>query len=725
MVTDLITAEPAETCDHPLADPDFALEYAESRAHIIRWWDIVTEIEKAPRTGRAIHAAAFLHGVPFRTMRNTYYAWLSGNAKNTRLARRDWRALADRRKYPDPKEANLPPAFVSWVKDVAERHQRDTSFAQAYRAIMAALALWERDPFNPDAKIPGYDGPPVRNAFTGHPEGWSEGNLQKRCKSNAYEKAVRRQGPKAASKFLPSVRTTRGPDADGRCLEFGEIMFFDDEEEDLRVNLTGVNAEATRPQTFNALEALSGNLFETGEKPQIWEGGILRGLNQLDFFWFVMLVLTKHGYNATSGTTLIWELGLSTVDKRDPRTTPQHFNNLISKVTNGKVTVDTSGRFGAPAFKEMIFGGQPSGNFKFKSPIESWFNLLRNYQGALPAPTGRNRDMAPEEAYGLVAENTRLLKLIDQIPVETFLRLKRPALEWEDYRNYRRLVINAINSRRKHKLEGWKKLGFTGARYRLGHDKPWIDEHDYQLIPAADRALYDQIVARRGNNEIFQLSPLEVFLMRKRQLTKLPMWIIPMVAPPRAWEPVKVTQSLEIIINDQWLDSEPLYFIAKVTTTKGLEVHLKRGETYKRLLNIFDPSKLWIADSKGSYIGLAARVETGSKLNQEAILRQLGEIHHVKAAEDAELHARMQSEAAKRVAARKFNRDLRDGKPVTMADRMQAIEDGKRVTSINEFLEAPVAAAEENLSQESEADVRNDAGPEDQTRPIASASDFL
>lgn len=686
MVTNLLSIAPAEEPQHPIADPDFTAEKPDSQEHIMRWWDIVTAIDEAPHKRNAIAAQAVAIGIPPRTVKNTYYAWTSGNAHNTRYPARDWRALANRAKYPDPKESNLPGAFIAWVKEIYERHQRETTFRKTYKSIMAALALWERDPFNPDAAIPGYDRPPRRNAFTGHPDGWSESSLYKKCRSNAYEKAARRQGPKRASTFLPTVRTTRAMDADGRALEFGEIIYFDDQDHDNYVNLTGVNSKAMRPQSFNALEALSASCFEVGLKPQLWDevNGKRRELDQLDFFWFVMLCLTKHGYNAQTGTTLVWEHGKANPDKTG------RFDELLFKATNGKVRTDKSGIWRAAEFKSMLFEGKPTGNFRFKAPIESFFNIVRNYSAALPAPTGRNRDLAPEESHGLLAANDHIQRvLIDKLPVEVFLRLKRPVLEWEDYTRLHKLVMDALDARRDHHLEGWKKLGFTGARYRLGEDKPWIDELDYQMIPAGERALYDHIVRQPGNSDLFQLSPREVYMMRRPQLTRLPMRMVPLLAPERAWSDVTVTQDLYLNIEDQWLDSEPLEFIAKVRNAQGYEVHLERGKTYKRLLNIFDPTKLWIAERDGSkpgaYIGVATRVQTASKINEEAILRQLGELKHVKAAESVELHSRMQSEAEKRVQARAFNKRLTNEGAVTPEEKKEVRLRDRRTESAVRF----------------------------------------
>src|ERR1043166_6092311 len=128
-----------------------------------------------------------------------------------------------------------------------------------------------------------------------------------------------------------------------------------------------------------------------------------------------------------------------------------------------------------------------------------------------------------------------------------------------------------------------------------------------------------------------------------------------------------------MVINDQWLDSDDLVFIAKVRNAQGYEMHLERGKTYKRLLNIFDPTQLWIAERegsrKGAFLGVATRVPTACKTNYDAILTQLGEYNHVKAAQSVEVHARMQSEAARRIEARKHNDRVVNGQPITPEEK--------------------------------------------------------
>ena len=97
-------------------------------------------------------------------------------------------------------------AFVTFVKNLFEEHQRDQTFEQTYRILNALLAAWERDPVNAKP-IPGYARPPKRGPITRMPAGWSRSSLRKLL-GNKYERTLRKQGPKAASELLPSIRTS-------------------------------------------------------------------------------------------------------------------------------------------------------------------------------------------------------------------------------------------------------------------------------------------------------------------------------------------------------------------------------------------------------------------------------------------------------------------------------------------------------------------------------------
>jgi hypothetical protein len=644
---------------HPLSDPEFALESTAARKQVQALWEACERIAAAPRVLDAIRSEAAQIGISFSKLKRLFYAWQKSGM--------DWETLVNRSRFPDPRESNHHPAFIAFLKNLYEEHQRAGTFEQTYRVLKAKLAAWERDPSNPALAIPGYSRPPKRGPITRAPAGWSKATLRNLI-SNKYERTLRRQGPKAASDLLPSIRTSRVG------LEFGEILYFDDQQLDTYVNLTGRNARTMRPLAFNSLEALTGSCFAMGLKPQIWESETSSKLelNSLDFFWFVMHVLTQFGYNAKKGTRLVFEHGSANVDKKG------NFDEDIKRITGGAVTVDRSGIWRAPAFKAMLFEGQPSGNFRFKAPLETWFNKLRNWHSALPGATGLDPDHAPEESHGLIAYNNRQLKLIDKVPTDLFLRLQRPVKEWEDFVQIANAINRAIDFDRCHSHEGWVKCGFSGQRYRLSLDtEQWISEEDYLRIPPKQRVALDHIVSRPGYFDSYQLAPGEAFAKLNAvgsptKLTRLPIHCIPLLAPDRAWEDIAVNASLELTLVMPEIDSEPLRYIAKVRNSSGHEIILERGKTYKRLLNIFDPNTLWIAEAdgarKGAFIGVATRLYVPCKNDHAAILTQLGEYNHVKSVESKEVETRMESEAAVRQRMATHNAALLAGRPVTPAE---------------------------------------------------------
>lgn len=673
-----VTSSP-HSCGAPyLADPYFSMEKPGARAQVERWWPLLCAIEAAPNKEAARLAVCRQTSEKEGNVRKLYYAWLNNG--------RDWREIIDRREYPDPRAATLPPQFEQHIRKVYDEQKgRDTSGAQTRRVLLEQLAAWERDPLNPALAIPGYDEPPRRNPFVGYPDGWSKWSINRRL-PNKYQRALRKQGTKNASQFLPSVYTTR------TALQFGQVIYFDDQVLDNWVNVTGINQKAMRPESFNSLEALTGYAFDPGLKPQIWDAkeGKTRKLDQLDFFWYVMMILTRYGYNAESGTCLIFEHGTANVDKREKAKWDDHFDVLIRKATGDKVWVDRSGIFSAPAFRDLLFEGKASGNFRFKALIEQWFRTLREYSAALPAPTGRNRDRMPEESYGLLLANDRQLQLLDKLPRERFLALQREVLEWEDYAREHLRIVREINRRRDHTMEGWLKLGFTGQRYRLGLDQPWISEAQWQMIPAETREVYRHIVTQPGYYDSFRLSPEEAFQSLSGKLTKLPMWQIPLLAPPRAWEPVTVKDRLELHVRRDLIDPDPLRFYARARTPQGYTVHLERGKTYLRLLNIFDPSQLWIAEASGprmgAFIGVADAINPAGKLDQQGILAQVGTVAHIRAIESKDSQIAAEGEMSRRVAMREHNNNVLNG--TTPADLEERDRLRDEAAPIEDFIPA-------------------------------------
>ena len=157
-----------------LTDPDFAGEKPGAQEEVRHWWPIMEAIAAAPDTMTAIRAQARANHHSEYLVKRMYY----GTPQKPGWAKtRHYGALVNRSKYPDPRDASLPSAFVEFLCTRHDANQRVMAGKRAIDAVMAAFAAWERDPHNPDLAIPGFDTPPRRNALTGHPDGWSQDSL--------------------------------------------------------------------------------------------------------------------------------------------------------------------------------------------------------------------------------------------------------------------------------------------------------------------------------------------------------------------------------------------------------------------------------------------------------------------------------------------------------------------------------------------------------------------
>ena len=318
-----------------------------------------------------------------------------------------WQALRDQRgKNAKP----LPAAFKDFVRQLHLQCQRATSGREVQRMLIERWRLWQR---TGDDKymIPGYDTPPPASA-KGYPAGWSDDNVL-RFRPDDYALSVARQGSKRAAGFLPSIMKTRVG------MHFGQIIFFDDQDYDVKVAPRGLSQKPLRPQGFNCLDYLSGCFMHHAIRLRWWdtEKEAYRTLTQQDFTWFVVSYLQKHGYRRDEhGTTFVFEHGTATgYNNRDLATCGGYTNFDEALLAVAGIRTERSGLFNQPAFAGMLFRPQSSGNPNFKAPLESLFNLVRNRMAALPGATGRNRDEKPTEQYGEDLYTTRLLKLWEKL----------------------------------------------------------------------------------------------------------------------------------------------------------------------------------------------------------------------------------------------------------------------------------------------------------------------
>ena len=151
-----------------------------------------------------------------------------------------WQALRDQRgKNAKP----LPAAFKDFVRQLHLQAQRATSGREVHRMLIERWRLWQRTGEDKHA-IPGYDTPPPAGP-KGYPAGWSDDNVL-RMRPDDYALSVARQGSKSAAGFLPAIMKTRVG------VRFGGVIFFDDQDYDVKVAAPGSSQRAIRPQGFNS-----------------------------------------------------------------------------------------------------------------------------------------------------------------------------------------------------------------------------------------------------------------------------------------------------------------------------------------------------------------------------------------------------------------------------------------------------------------------------------------
>jgi hypothetical protein len=646
------------------------------QAAIMERIDWIERIESTPRGGRdeLKRQAASALGVSFPTITRAVAAYRAHG----------WRGLNDNR---GSHVVGLPPAFKEFVRALWLQCSRATAGREVQRMVIERLELW-RSTGDTRHKLPGYDTPPP-NESTGYPRGFSEDSIL-RLRPDSYALAAGRQGAKASAKFLPSILKTRVGS------KFGQVLFFDDQDYDLRIAAPGTALKALRPQGFNCLDYLSGCFLHHVIRLRWWDAPAdqFRTLTQQDFVWFVISVLQKHGYRPDStGTTLVFEHGTATGYSNKSLSTVGSFSDFdeaLAAVSHGCVRVERSGLFNQPAFSGMLFRPASSGNPNFKAPLESMFNLVRNRMAALPGATGRNRDLKPAEEYGRDAYTAQLLKLWERLDERHRALIKFPVLTAAEFGTLADAVYEAINSRRDHALEGWEGCGFLAPQFRFTPDErsPWLSRDEVSNLPDDARMAILANSEKTGHMRTARLSPREVASLCAGELTKLPDHAIPLLIPMQWARPATVKENRTIMIKDQLLGSEPMIYIARIEDATGARV-LKSGMPVLCHLNPFDTSKLIVCREDGAFLGTIYGQSRAGFSDQDAILDQLKARAEMKADMDTAVRPHFAGAMKDRALMKCINDRLANGKPVLPEEiaeaRAEAARNGVRTRKVNEI----------------------------------------
>lgn len=473
---------------------------------------------------------------------------------------------------------------------------------------------------------------------TGYPRGWSEANLMRHLPTR-FELSVARRGRSAAASERRLVYTTRAN------LWVGSHYLFDDMWHDHMVNVLD-QRKTGRPLEFHAVDLYSANKFAWGMRVRLpGPDGTMESLKEADMRFLLAAVLGTHGYSP-QGTSLVVEHGTAAI--RDDLET------LIADETHGLVTVQRSGMQGAAAAAHQ-YAGRSKGNFRFKAALESLGNLIHNEMAALPGQTGMDVASRPEGLHGLLKRNDALMAAISQLAPERAEMLRWPLLTIQQFQSIAGEIYARINARTDHELEGW----------------------DQMYLPEPH------------TGSMRRMSPAEVWRPGARQLRKFrPEAIAMLLLRDNGTE--LLTRSGMFQLTNGEISGDVLRFDAQL---------LKDREKYLTVLNPYDPSALYVFDSRGRFVAACPRIYSVDRANLEAVRRECGAAAKAEADRLLPFRRRHMQEARKLAADMRHNSRVLAGEPVTPEEKSLADSHRRRIAGeqgeIDDLLPEPVATIPE------------------------------
>ncbi|RYD19923.1 MAG: hypothetical protein EOP88_17190 [Verrucomicrobiaceae bacterium] len=594
-----------------------------------------------------------------------------------------FRGLIDGRKAAAKGRTLLPDVTRQWIKDQILNCQRRDAIAEVHRMTLAQWRKWQRTG-DPQWALPGFTSPPP-DAGKGMPAGFSIANFE-RCAPDNYQKTLAAQGTIAAYRQLPSILST--------CVgtRYLEYVFFDDEKPDVNVRALGYDRPMV-PLCFHALDRLTRYPFRPHIRLRWFDADkkTHKHLTQKEFVWYVIFLLCTEGYRTDEvGTTYIQEHGTAKVWKSENLVTPDGFHSFADAVRaitarDGMpgVRLDDSGLFNKPAFSELIYGPQSSGNPRFKAPIESSFHLWRIYSQHLRGQTGRNIEMAPEENYGIAKYERSILKIGMDLPRRIQESLISNYATGIEFGMVAELIRLALAARDDHSFEGWYENGFVEPVWRWAEDPvgTWRSRSELAGLPdhLREHALHQQ---RHDKllTDIKQWNPAQAreACLDDPHIAKLSLFDAIHLVPTAWLKPATFNDRNFIEVTEELLPGVDLQYLPELTTLRGRTEVLRRGDKVMILLNPLMPDTILVYDEALAPIGTLTRnVPLGRNDDQvEELFRQRSRIEQ---AYEAPVRRAMQGQADRRQVVKAMNDDLimkaraeAKGEPATEAERHSA-----------------------------------------------------
>lgn len=568
--------------------------------------------QKSVNYGCRAVAAAFHgeRGWSPQTLNAIYCEFLDSNG--------DWKTLVDAAvagpRWQSLRDGHrgLPAAFLDFLASEWALNQRD-KFMSIYSRLLTRLDLWRGG--DESQAIPGYDYPPEADFTSGRPAGWHYSNLLISVKPrlSKFARTLVQRGPKAASQLGPKIISTRVG------TEPGQFYIVDDGWNDFKLLAFGQTA---RLLSLHTLDLSAGCNILRGHKPALKdEQQVEERLREREMVWLAVTVLTRIGYHPR-GCTFICEKGTATFRDREEQILADHCPEI--KIERGP-------RGGGPGIS-ALFTGPGGGNPRWKAPLESWHNLLRNRTAGLlefPGQTGSYSSglPMPEGLPGLEKDTLALVKAARALPADRAELLRLGLLKLDEAIFALDAVIEVINCRTDHDLEGWRECGHYVSEWRANPQLPWqrmaalLDYAETERAAvAAQLANHPELKRERA------LSPREVFDAGAASFTRIPMAVGALLMGDLEGVETSVKEGCLSLMVPEINPDEPVSFGLMRRDGRGTEDILRDGQKFMVRVNCMDPRLCWLYHADGSFAGCAplyARVQRGdAKGLQRAFARK-------------------------------------------------------------------------------------------------------
>jgi len=579
-----------------------------ARWDVLALMKVMNEAAESPKPRQVLADASRRNshkgkGWKLKTLETMFYRLRGGRFKDgVKRPPEPWdEVLINRAKAPK-KERVCPwmtPAVIEWWRACCDRHKR--SFHSAWLELVAKYKAgemigdvdWRR--FLPYSKKKFND---VGNRIPREmplPPGWSYHNLMKH-KPRKIETAASRHGRHEAIKYSERVHTTRANLLPGQRYEVDDMWMK-------HIVTIAEYPKVVRPLSLRIIDVASDFVFY-GLKPRMEdEDGKRQNLTQDDMLFALFIQYCDVGFHKDGNVTVI-ERGWAKLKEEKIK--------LIETLSGGKIKIRIGGIDRVTPYGQ--WGYTQKGNPDAKAHIEGSHNLLANRLDDLPGHTGSNsRVDKPEEFDAL--EKTVKNMLIARAAMEPgeAAKLRFPVMDWKEYSDAVEEAHNVIFNDRGHALEGWENR--MKKQWRALPADDWKNEEAFHdLPPEVQRALVPAI-QREDCHRLVRMTRREVWEAGKKDLVKLPAYVITMLCPNLLKE--RPCPPAEIIFEEK--GARQIYRVATCKAPDGAPVELRENKVYKWIQNPLNARELFVCAENGAFLGTCEAAVIADRGDEEAV----------------------------------------------------------------------------------------------------------